>query len=387
MRHNISQSLTKVSLSSGPLPWQQVGWAQLTALQGDNEAHSNAVLLTGQEGVGKFHFAIEWIKYLSCQQPKEPFQKNKETELRHGCQICPHCVQIQTQSYPGLWCVAKEPTAKTIKIDQIRAVIEGVQLAFNGWRFVIIYQAHEMTLAAQNALLKNLEEPGEQTLYILISSQPSGLLATVRSRCQRFHFGGVDKSQFNTWWEKQLIATGLSSRYQALESSSNHYLHVAKQSPLKAWQLFCLSVEAEHEGAISDHVEPPMSMLVRNEWCQKWSRLQARSVTVGEMVDLAVSHDAKQGLMFMMSCIVDLLKLELLSFGTLDRSAINEIVTNLDVMDWLVKIKQQGIVQVYLISCYQQLLENWRLFDNGQVLNERLWWETFFLDWLLQNRD
>ncbi len=80
----------------------------------------------------------------------------------------------------------------TIKIDQIRDVIDRSAFRpFEGRRRVLIVdEADAMVAAAQNALLKTLEEPPPSSVFILVTSRPDVLLATVRSRCVRLAFAG-----------------------------------------------------------------------------------------------------------------------------------------------------------------------------------------------------
>lgn len=62
-----------------------------------------------------------------------------------------------------------------------------------GWRTVIIHDAEKMNEAAQNALLKTLEEPDGRTCLFLLTAHPEGLLATIRSRCRRYSCQGFPK--------------------------------------------------------------------------------------------------------------------------------------------------------------------------------------------------
>ena len=85
----------------------------------------------------------------------------------------------------------------TIKVDQIRDVIDraGYRPFEGRRRAVIIDEADAMVPAAQNALLKTLEEPPSASVFILVSSMPDALLATVRSRCPRLRFGILAPSE------------------------------------------------------------------------------------------------------------------------------------------------------------------------------------------------
>lgn len=89
---------------------------------------------------------------------------------------------------------------ETITIEAIRSL--SLDLAHfglsDGLRVFILNTAENMTLPAQHALLKSLEEPPEQVQIILITEQPNQLLATIRSRCQHYTFPGDSLSSINT---------------------------------------------------------------------------------------------------------------------------------------------------------------------------------------------
>ena len=82
------------------------------------------------------------------------------------------------------------PKANTIKINSIREIKKNLSLNFSdiAYRFIIITSAHYMNEPAQNALLKNLEEPPEGVIFILITSYPERLRETIRSRCWNVNF-------------------------------------------------------------------------------------------------------------------------------------------------------------------------------------------------------
>jgi len=79
-----------------------------------------------------------------------------------------------------------KPDAKTISVNTVRNMIERMQMSsMSGqWRVVLIDAADELTLAAENAILKLLEEPPQQTLFLLVTHQLSNVLPTVRSRAR-----------------------------------------------------------------------------------------------------------------------------------------------------------------------------------------------------------
>jgi hypothetical protein len=77
-----------------------------------------------------------------------------------------------------------------VRIGQVRALQAALRLGSNegGWRAAVIADAEWLNVEAQNALLRLLEEPPDRTCLVLVTRSPAGLLATIRSRCQRAAF-------------------------------------------------------------------------------------------------------------------------------------------------------------------------------------------------------
>src|SRR5690606_8384794 len=138
----------------------------------------HAILLVGPQGIGLQALATAMGEYLICPLPFEG----------HACGQCKACRLLQAGSHPDLNAIVAEGTGKTIKIDQIRAMMEftATTAQQGGRRVILITPAEAMNRNASNALLKGLEEPGENCIFILVSEAPAQLLPTIRSRCRRF---------------------------------------------------------------------------------------------------------------------------------------------------------------------------------------------------------
>jgi DNA polymerase-3 subunit delta' len=109
-----------------------------------------------------------------------------------SCGRCAACLRIARGVHPDVLIV--EPGENgSIKIDQVRDIVDraGYRPFEGRRRVVIIDEADTMVAAAQNALLKTLEEPPSASVFILVTTRPDMLLATVQSRCPRLRFPGV----------------------------------------------------------------------------------------------------------------------------------------------------------------------------------------------------
>jgi DNA polymerase III subunit delta' len=105
-----------------------------------------------------------------------------------------------------LWVLPEEDKLQ-LAVDQIRAVSERLAKTSyrQGYKVAVIDPAHQMSVAASNALLKTLEEPPAKTLLVLVTSLPSVLPPTVGSRCQRIAIARPSRSVTRQWLREQQV--------------------------------------------------------------------------------------------------------------------------------------------------------------------------------------
>lgn len=142
-----------------------------------------ALLLTGPGGIGKKRAALSIAEAMNCLAPQ-----TGDFDI-DACGACAACRRISRGVHPDV--IVLEPgDMGSIKIEQVREVIDrAAYRPFEGRRrAVIIDHADALVPAAQNALLKTLEEPPSASCFTLVSSSPDALLPTVRSRCSRLRF-------------------------------------------------------------------------------------------------------------------------------------------------------------------------------------------------------
>ncbi len=139
----------------------------------------HALLFAGADGVGKRSVALALVAWLLC-----------EAGADDACGRCAACRQVVAGSHPDLQVLNVASGKKEIGVDRARDVKRFTQLRplRGSVKIAVINDAHMLTVAAQNALLKTLEEPPQHSLLILVANNPDALLPTVRSRCQRVQF-------------------------------------------------------------------------------------------------------------------------------------------------------------------------------------------------------
>jgi len=178
------------------LPWQAQARARLAAAIAAGRL-PHALLLHGPDGVGKERFATVLAAGLFCRRPGPDLQP---------CGECAECALSRAASHPDLHWLRRPEDRKSIGVDAVRDVCEqlGMTSLRSGYRVALVVHAHLMTSNAQNAFLKTLEEPAPRTLLVLLTSRPSGLLATLRSRCQRIEIPRPPAADAQAWLGREL---------------------------------------------------------------------------------------------------------------------------------------------------------------------------------------
>lgn len=124
--------------------------------------------------------------------------------IEGACGFCKDCLLVEANNHPDLYHLVAD--GNQIKVDQVRELCQKLTFTSQqgGRRVAVISQCEKLNLAAANALLKTLEEPGKDTLLLLQSDTPSRLMATLNSRCQRVHFQFPNMDEIKAWLGQSL---------------------------------------------------------------------------------------------------------------------------------------------------------------------------------------
>lgn len=178
----------------------------LSAWRGGSLHH--AWLLAGPRGVGKASFAMAAARRVLSEAAGPPIDApGLDTPAGH-----PVGRLVAAGSHPDFRLLERIENEKTgvlargIKIDQVRALGEvfAVTPGLSPWRAVVIDCADDLEGPAANALLKMLEEPPGNSLFLLVSHVPGRLLPTIRSRCRRLEFQPLDDDAMTSVLEREL---------------------------------------------------------------------------------------------------------------------------------------------------------------------------------------
>src|SRR6202142_174193 len=143
---------------------------------------AHGYIFSGHRGIGKTTIARILAMALNCQSQDHP--------VPEPCGICESCTEIRAGNSVD---VIEIDAATNRGIDEIRELREGTRYrpARDRFKIYILDEAHQITDAAFNALLKTLEEPPGHVVFMLATTQPEDIPQTIRSRCQHFSFRAV----------------------------------------------------------------------------------------------------------------------------------------------------------------------------------------------------
>jgi len=150
------------------------------ALEQGRTAHG--YIFSGHRGIGKTTVARILAMALNCRSSDKP--------VAEPCGVCESCTEIRAGNSVD---VIEIDAATNRGIDEIRELREGTRYrpARDRFKIYILDEAHQITDAAFNALLKTLEEPPGHVVFMLATTQPEDIPQTIRSRCQHFSFRAV----------------------------------------------------------------------------------------------------------------------------------------------------------------------------------------------------
>ena len=172
-------------------PWLEAIQFQLGSLALQGQLH-HALLFTGASGVGKHWLANHLAHLLLCNQ----------ATAAGACGQCKSCLLLKAGHHPDLLVLKSDSSLGVDAVRELSHFMQGSPQQ-GGARVVLLPQAHKMTEAAANALLKNLEEPGANSFLLLQTSQEQQLLPTILSRCQKWLIPPVAAELARQWLKQQ----------------------------------------------------------------------------------------------------------------------------------------------------------------------------------------
>ncbi len=163
---------------------------------------AHALIFAGADGVGKYRTALWWARRLKC---------------RASCEeepSCPDCLRIRAGSHGDVRTLEPGGKGNEIGIEDVRHLIHSMSLkaVSPGPRIGILRDADRLSLDAQGAMLKLLEEPPGLAALVLVTRNPAALLPTVRSRCQTLRFGLLDREALRAILNEHGVEAALAEK-------------------------------------------------------------------------------------------------------------------------------------------------------------------------------
>ncbi len=207
---------------TGGFPWQHTDWQRLQQLR---TRLPHAILFHGREGIGKVAFVERFAAALLCERP---------VKGGDACGACNSCGWFAQYGHPDYRRVRPEALdgddaddsaegddggkeagkkssktpSKDIRIEQVRALATFMNVSTHrsGLRVVLLYPAEALNSASANALLKTLEEPPPDTVFLLVTHRIDRLLPTILSRCRQFALTMPDHAAAVQWLARQEVS-------------------------------------------------------------------------------------------------------------------------------------------------------------------------------------
>lgn len=172
----------------------------------------HAWLLAGPRGIGKATLAYRLARYVLAGEADRA--KSPPGSLAVDAQ-CTAARLIAAESHPGLLVIRRQSDGKKvstqIRVEDVRRLRSFLTMTAdtNAWRVVIVDEANDMNANAANAMLKSLEEPPRQTLFLLVAPEPGRLIATIRSRCRSLELGPLAPEEMRSAIGQAATAAGI----------------------------------------------------------------------------------------------------------------------------------------------------------------------------------
>ena len=196
---------------------------------------AHAYLFCGTRGTGKTSTAKVFARAVNCEQP----------ERGEPCGVCPTCRALSAESSLD---ILEIDAASNNGVDEIRDLREKVKYPpqVGRYRVYIIDEVHMLSAGAFNALLKTLEEPPAYVVFILATTEPQKLPATILSRCQHFDFHRIPMNQIIARMKVAVEQEGIAAEDAALARIAR----AAEGGMRDAWSIMdmCLGY-AQEDGA------------------------------------------------------------------------------------------------------------------------------------------
>jgi DNA polymerase-3 subunit delta' len=300
----------------------------------------HGLVLSGLPGLGKRQLAETLAARLLCHTPESKQQ---------ACGRCKSCLLRQAGSHPDLQRLQPEAEGKAIVVDMVRKLQPWLAATAQqgGAKVVLIEPANELNANAANALLKNLEEPGQETYFILLHHWPRPLLATIRSRCQVETIQPPTADQVQPWLLQQEPAAKPEDLLQVQQ--------MAHGAPLLALQYL-----RDEAPTLRHQILVDLTAILRNQ------------SSVSEVAERWVKAPVPQVLDWWLQWLQDLIRLQ--------QTNDTQQVVNQDVVKLLQAVARKAEIQA-VFGLYDATLQALDSISQRRNINQQLLLEKLLYSW------
>jgi len=266
------------------------------ALEQGRTAHG--YIFSGHRGIGKTTIARILAMALNCRSTDHP--------VPEPCGVCDSCTEIRAGNSVD---VIEIDAATNRGIDEIRELREAARYrpARDRFKIYILDEAHQITDAAFNALLKTLEEPPAHVVFMLATTQPEDIPQTIRSRCQHFSFHAVRfedvLNQLRSIVQREGIAAddnSLALLAEAGDGSMRDALSILDQAIACCGDKLTVEIVRELVGAAPSHIIEELMQAVSRNSSEDALRIIDKLLREGQ----GPVHFARQFVRFLRNAIV-----------------------------------------------------------------------------------
>ncbi len=317
--------------------WLDSNWTHIQQMLAQQRL-PHGLVLSGLPGLGKQQLAAALAARLLCHQPEQ-----------WACDTCKSCRLRQAGSHPDLQRLQPEAAGKAIVIDMVRKLQPWLAATAQqgGVKVVLIEPANELNINAANALLKNLEEPGKDTYFILLHHWPKPLLATVRSRCQVTTVAPPAADQGQNWLLQQQPEAKTEDLLQVLQ--------MAHGAPLLALDYY--------------HAEAPQ---LRHQTLVDLTAILRNQSSVSQVAESWVKAPVQQLLDWWLQWQQDLIRLK--------QTNDEQQVINQDVLKLLQAVARKAEIEA-VFSLYDETLQALNSISQRRNVNQQLLLEKLLYGW------